>query len=378
MTKGIIRTLLLAAVMLLAVPLPGQAQKVVATGVGPSREAAIREASRNAVEQAVGSCLSSRTEVSGGRLDMDRITSSISAYVRGYDVLAEGKDPIDDVYKVKLEVEVDDHKVQDAVTEFLDDPRFQKTFQRNQFDQRRVLVLYNRRTSNDPGYHTQGVQTLMDRVQDRLAGYGFRVFLPEELARIRENTIDTMVDQEAALRLARLEKAEAVVVASIDSGALKTDDGLLVVRATISIKAYDATTGELFATVQDRGKTMAHADGFSLEDGVAKIAIDAGGRASDSLTKKIVKRFSLNREKFVVLAFTNVNADVQHGAEKLLRTLGWDYRLARQSDEYLEVEVFTSLSPQDAAWEFEEAARNDGLPVERASSSGSRLIFNRR
>ncbi|OAQ19767.1 P-II family nitrogen regulator [Thermosulfurimonas dismutans] len=81
-----------------------QAVTITATGSGPTRQAAINNALRAAVEQAMGAYIQSNTRVVEGRLDYDRIISASAGYIRHYDVLAEGQDPIDQVYKVKVRV----------------------------------------------------------------------------------------------------------------------------------------------------------------------------------------------------------------------------------------------------------------------------------
>ncbi|MFW5836586.1 MAG: hypothetical protein ACOCVM_01155 [Desulfovibrionaceae bacterium] len=367
--------ILLALAAVLAAPGLAEAGSVVGTGSGPSRDAAIQNALRNALEHSAGAYIHSRTQVNNFQVVMDSVTSSTGAYIRGYDVLAEEKDPIDGSHKVTVQAEVDDHKMKSAVEEFLSDPRFQKTFQKTAFDQRRVLVLYNRRTVDDLDYYTKGVQTLLDRIQDKLAGYGFRVFLLDELGRIKQNLTDRMIDENQAIQLARAEKADAVVLAAIDAGSRKTEDGFLLVQAAVSLQGYDPTTGELFANVQERGKTLAHANEYSLDDGVARVAIDTGSEAAEALTRKIVERFSTSREAFVVMIFTEVPKNVQDRVELLLRRLGWRYRVNTQQGRFLEVEVFEAMSPTDLRWEFAKAAEREGLPVTAQSIKGARLVF---
>ena len=108
-------------------------------GEGRTRQEAINNGIRVAVEQALGTMVKSDTQVTNGKLIWDRIASASAGYVKNYNVLAEGKDPVTDVYKVKLAVTVDDYKLKGAVDDFLNDPRQQQIFQQTKFDERKVV-----------------------------------------------------------------------------------------------------------------------------------------------------------------------------------------------------------------------------------------------
>ncbi len=349
---------------------------VTAIGVGPTRQAAINNAIRNAIEQALGSYVKSHSEVSMGKLTIDRIISSSSGYVRNYQVIAEGMDPVESVYKVRLRVELDDYKLKNVLDEFLKDARFQKAFQKTTFDQRRVIVLYNRRTPHDLPYNSMAVQRVMDDVQDRLAGYGFRVFLPEHLRRIKMKVTDLAIDEETAINIARQEDGDAVVVVSIDAGKRPTPDGFWIIYANVSLKAYDVTTGELFANVFRPSKTIARGGSYGLADGAARACQKVSGRAADELVKKIVERFSTKREKFVVMIFRDVPIDVQDKIEDILDNLGWQYRIARQSGTYMEVEVFSEADPTSVRRAFRRAYKSAGLYLIPVEAKGSRLVYS--
>ena len=161
------------------------AMETTAIGEGQTRQEAINNGIRVAVEQALGTLVKSDTQVSQGKLIWDRIASASAGYVKKYDVLAEGKDPVSDVYKVKLAVTLDDHKLKSAVDSFLEDPTVQRIFQETSFDERKIVVVYQPRTDFDLSADSKGVQTVMDLIQDKLTGYGFRVFLPDQIVRIK-------------------------------------------------------------------------------------------------------------------------------------------------------------------------------------------------
>ena len=354
------------------------AESVDAVGTGRTKDEAIQKAVHAAVEQALGAYIKSDTRVQQGELVYDSIISSSAGYVRSYHVLAEGQDPIEDTYKVKIRAEVDGHKLKSALEEFLKDPRFQKTFQKTSFDQRRVVVMYQKGGEGALSSDSFGVKTLLDLVQDKLSGYGFRVFLEDQLTRIRSKASDLMVDEETSIELARQEAADAVVLASINGGTMQTSDGYTIIRVTVTLKVFDVTSGELFANVQERDKTLSRGGSFGLSDDVSRAAIKAGSPAVDRLVQKVVELFSLKRDKFVVLMIRDVPLDTQDQIEDMLATLGWKYRISSQTGTYMELEIFDVGSPTDVRRGFRKALQEKNLQLTPVEIKGSRLIFSGR
>jgi len=348
------------------------AQSVVADGEGPSRDTAIKEASRNAIEQAIGTLVSSNTQVSGGVLDMDKVVTASLGYVTSYEVLAEGKDPIDETYKVRIRAEVDEHMVKANINNDLYQKNVQ-TFMNNP----RVMVIYSRRTPNAPSDDSPGAKTLVDCIQEKLRERHFRIFLQEELQRIRKNQTHDL-NEKQALKLARSENADTLVLASMTAGAHKTEDNLMVVRATISLKAYDPTTGALYANVQNRGKGVSYADGYNLNDTLARIAIGTGGKAADALTQKIYERFAPTEDGLTVVTFNNISGSLQEKIERLIHKKGWKFRINSLEENFMELEIFGMLNPTEMGFELSDMFDHAGLPIKRSSLHGSRLTYTRK
>jgi imidazole glycerol phosphate synthase subunit HisF len=186
-----------------------------------------------------------------------------------------------------------------------------------------------------------------------------------------------MVDDESAIQLARQEHADAVVVASINGAKQQTSDGYNIIRVTVTLKALDVTTGEVFANVQDRDKTLSQG-GADISDGISRAAIKAGGPAVDQLVQKIVKRFSGARDQFVVLMIRDVPLSTQDQIEDLLDELGWEYRISSQTGTYMEVEVFSAGDPTSIRRIFRKASQKSGLQLTPVDMQGSRVVFSGR
>ncbi|RLA90603.1 MAG: hypothetical protein DRG20_03040 [Deltaproteobacteria bacterium] len=166
-----------------------------------------------------------------------------------------------------------------------------------------------------------------------------------------------------------------MVIVSFDAGKQSAQDGYYIIYATLTLKAYDATTGDLLANVQDRGKTITRGGEYGLADGVARVALQIGPRCVDRLTRKIVTRFSGSRIKFVVLIFRNVSPWEQDKIEDLLDKIGWRYRISRQTGSYMEIEIFSEADPTSVRKTVRKRLKTAGLSLIPAEMAGSRIIF---
>lgn len=349
---------------------------VTSVGDGPTRQAAINNALRAAIEQGLGSYLQSSTKVAEGKLDYDRIISSSAGYIKKYEVLAEGKDPIDGSYKVKIKTDLNDYKMKGLMKQFREDPRFQKSFQKATFDNRRVVLYYRKRTDEALPADSMAAKEIVDLVSDKLSGYGFRVFLPDQLARIKNRNLALGADEKTAIQMARQENGDAVVIIDVSAGSRRTSEGYRVIHTTLGLKAYDVTTGESFANVTRREAIVARGGDYGIEEGAARAVDKAGKKAADELVAKIVKRFSTQREKFVVFAFRDTSAPKQTAIYKVMQDLGWDFRVDKQYGTYLEVEVFTEADPTAANFSFRQGLQKAGLHLTQVEMKGAEIVYS--
>ena len=365
--------LVIAWLVLLSMTTVSWAAETIAIGEGRTRQEAINNGIRVAVEQALGTMVKSDTQVTNGKLIWDRIASASAGYVKNYNVLAEGKDPVTDAYKVKLAVTVDDYKLKGAVDDFLNDPRQQQIFQQTKFDERKVVVVYKPQTGFDLPYNSKGVQTIMGLIQDKLAAHGFRVFLPDQIRRIKGKSAEMVVDEETAIEIARQETGDCAVVVSLDGAKRPTSDGFFLLMCTLNLRAFDTATGALFANVQDRDKTISRSGDYAIQDGISRAAIKIGPRAVERLVKKIVKRFS--GPKYITLIFRNISSKNQNRMEDILDGLGWRIRVARQTGKYIEFEVIGEADPSSVRKIVRKEIQKAGLPLKAGEMVGSRITF---
>lgn len=103
------------------------AQEVTVTGMGTDKASALRDASRRAVEQVVGTFISSQTLMENFTIQLDEVYKKSQGFVKHIVILEEGTMDAG-IYRVKARVDVDtnpDAKLMDALTMImrLNDPR---------------------------------------------------------------------------------------------------------------------------------------------------------------------------------------------------------------------------------------------------------------
>ncbi len=352
------------------------AADVTATGEGISKQEAINNAIRNATEQALGAYVDSKTMVNKSELIYDKISTASAGYVKGYDVLKEGKDPISGTYKVQIKASIDDFKLKNVFSEFMGDPRAQRTFQETKFDDRRIIVVYKPQRGLDLPYDSKAVNTLMSLIEDKLTGYGFRVFLQDELKRLQGKSAELAIDDESIIKIGRQEISDAAVVVNFDASMRETPDGYNNIIATVTVKAFDTTTGELIANAIEKDKTITPAGGNAIPDGVARVAEKVGPRIVDRLAEKIVERFSTKRAKFVVLVFANTEQPIFNKIEDAIEKTGLKYRISKQIGTHMEVELFSEGDPTSVRSTMKKAFQKEGLSASSIESVGSRIVYD--
>ena len=311
----------------------------------------------------LGLYVSSESSVMQGRLIYDKIRTSSAGYIKGYKVIQKIKDPFSGVFKIRLRVVVDDIKMEDVIKQFFSDKRFQKTFQDIEFNKRRVVVMYLPEKGSNIPYESRPVKTVIDLIEDKLVDMGFRVFLPPNA--IANNPME----------IARKSGSDAAVVVSLDYDKYPATDGYSMITSTLTLKAYDVSTGELFANVQEGGKAI-FLDYYNIQDGIERVALKIAPKAVDRLVKKIVKRFSTVRENFVVLVLRHVNPELQEMVEeKVLIGSGWKYRIISQSQDEMRIEIFTDVDSTSVRWILNEQFKAKKIPLKPIEMQGSMIVF---
>jgi len=352
-----------------------QAGTVYATGQGVSRQTALSDALRQAISQGGGVEIRSATRVRNFEMVLDEIYSGTSGVVTGYEVLSETRE--DELFVIQVKAQVDPDSARNAFEAFEKRPSARKVFQQESFENRTVAVTYNhKRSDNLPARH-KGVQALIDQIEDLLTEKGFDVILLN-IARQNNARVHELLDIDSQIRATRESGADILVTVQMDAGVRTTEDGYKQVRADMTMKMFDASTGKLLGTVRQDGQALAYGGKYDLEDSLARIAVDkrAGRKASQRLLKKIVTRLSGPTTRNVYVHFTNVDGKTRRKIKKLLkRSLGWKVKTDLQAANSLTVRILdqrTDIVEETLEDEFDSA----DMRLELMTVKGSKLHFN--
>ena len=133
----------------------------------------------------------------------------------------------------------------------------------------------------------------------------------------------------------------------------------------------------MFANVQDTNKTITWGSDYGIQDGVTRIVLKIGPRCVNNFIRKIVNRFSTIRAKFVVLIFRNISPNDQDKIENLLNEIGWRYRIAYQTGNYIEIEIFCEADPASVRRVMRKRLKAAGLSFIPIEMVGSKIIFDK-
>lgn len=254
-------------------------EDIVDGGEGKARDAAIEDALRKAVEQAVGTFIQSETVVQNYTVVSDNILARSTGYVKKYDIMSESKDG--NIYKVTVRAEISSEKLKDDLAAIgLLMIRKHKP---------RVMVVipeqHLTRKIPDPAGETEIIKKLL--------GKGFKVVDQSQVAKIRDNDqVKAAIEGDSSLaaKIGLQYGAEVMIVGeAFSEGAGKNiGGGLISCRARVEARAIKTDTGEILAA---DGR---HAAGLDISEAIAgkKALQNAGSELADYLTEQILTKWN--------------------------------------------------------------------------------------
>jgi hypothetical protein len=267
---------------------PQGSQELVAEGVaaisnsdkGIARDHAIEDAKRKAVEQGVGSVLSSESKVENYQLVYDKISSKATGYVSSYTIVNEASTA--DLYRVTIRATVRMADLQSDISGILN-------MVESQGRPRLMVVIRDTKAGTDDA-DPEAVSDLETMVIDSFVSKGFPV-VDEEM--VRQNLTDDQVklilsgDDKTAAELGRKIGAEIVVAGKATATEEQKSDPYTnqvrtVYSTKLNVRTINTRTSEILAaTVVNQSAP------FSRDAARANTAEEA----STKLIKDILKKW---------------------------------------------------------------------------------------
>lgn len=273
------------------------AQEVVVDGHGISREAAIHDALRQAVEQAVGTLVNSQTLVQNYMVLRDEVYTKSQGFVSDYSILSEKW--LNGEVVIQARVTVDAQPNSSLMTQLqrlkmidvgLHDPRIGV-----------VIAEHYIRPIPDPAAETAIINQLTES--------GFRRMVdPGQLAQIRRSdAIKAVINQGdamAAVRLLANAPLDYLIVGEAFAEYAGTDAGYNVIscRARVEARLIKVDTGEIIAA------QGFHSGGIDItEFTAAKKSLNNAGKAAGKFFADKLMAYAANPEKGLQIKVVSVN-----------------------------------------------------------------------
>ncbi len=266
---------------------PVYAQEVTVTGMGMDKDSALRDASRLAVEQVVGTFIDSRTLMENLVIQLDEVYKKSQGFVKKITILNEGK--VDETtYRVQARIDVDTNpnaQLMDQLTMLmrLNDPRI-------------AVVVLN--TTGGQSVHDEEAESALGA---RLLELGFNhVIDANHIIRLSDARLLNSIyeGQSGVSNLGTDNACEFLVLgkattntANVAVPDYKTgqmiDAPLVNARAKLNIKILKYDTGDLIGTFTAQGSGIGNNNERAVDSGLTTAAAEAA-----KLLEKTFKQFS--------------------------------------------------------------------------------------
>ena len=254
---------------------------VIDDNVADARRTAIRDAQRNAVEQACGTLVSSETKVKDFQLLEDKIYANASGFIEDYTVEKEGVEGksyrVDILATIKVESLKDELK---AIGLLMEERGYPK-----------MMLIVDETVKKDGGITVVEHPTLSAEIENTLLSKGFILVAKDYSDRLRLQERDLMAeviaDDQKAAEMALSYGAEVVVVGTNEIDDLGIVNAFYQSDATASIRAIIASTAQVVANVKEQKRGGSdRAEGSYIE-----ASRKVGTAVVDNLIERIVQNW---------------------------------------------------------------------------------------
>ncbi|MBT3217323.1 MAG: hypothetical protein HN647_02375 [Candidatus Marinimicrobia bacterium] len=297
------RIFILAVYLMITTGSPLMSQTAKGTGYGQTKDAAIDQAKRDAVEVGLGAFISSETEVTATSFS-DNIYSKAQGFVKTFEVLSEAKGP-DGLWEVTIEAQVT--QILDQVMQ--DEMALQTLL--TSMNRPRIIFLVKEDNLIDQVGTDFAETQLLKMFYDK----GFDVVDRQLIAALKgKSDYDQALagNVAAAAKIASQLGAEILVLgtAKISSGGKvkfgKRESNMYSGQADINGKIIRVDTGEILAVVpQARGKKVHISESTAGINAVNAAAQVLGG----DIIRQLIEKWSTQQSNFIKVYLVLKNVD---------------------------------------------------------------------
>jgi len=333
-----------------------QAQTAQGTGYGQTKDAAIEQAKRDAVEVGLGAYITSETEVTATSFS-DNIYSKAQGFVKTFKVVSESQGP-DGLWEVTISAQVTE-----MLDQVMQDEAALQTLL-NSMNRPRIIFMIREDNLIDNTPTDFAETKLLSMFYDK----GFDVVdrqLVQALKGEQDYEQALAGNVSAAAKIASMLGAEIIVIgtAKISSGGKVYN--MFSGQADLNGKIVRADTGEILAVVpQARGKKP------HISESTAGINAtnDAAGKLGTDIIRQLIEKWSAQQSNFIKVFIVLNNAD-------FMSYMSFESFLKSQTVSGIRNAYAKSLNDGVAEFEVEFEGKSQDLAMGLASTSPDGLNF---
>ena len=275
----------------------GQEQTAQGTGYGLTKDAAIEQAKRDAVEVGLGAFISSETIVTATSLS-DNIYSKAQGFIKTFKIVSESQGP-DGLWEITIDAEVT--QMLDQVMQ--DEAALQTLL--NAMNRPRIIFMIREENLIDNTPTDFAETKLLSMFYDK----GFDVVdrqLVQALKGQQDYEQALAGNVSAAAKIASMLGAEVIVIgtAKISSGG--EFYGMTSGQADINGKIVRADTGEILAVVPNAHGKKPH---ISPSTAGVNATNEAAGNLGTDIIRQLIEKWSTQQSNFIKVYIVLKNAD---------------------------------------------------------------------
>ncbi len=361
------KIILSGAITALLFTTPVAAQEVTVTGMGVDKDGAIRDATRLAVEQVVGTFIDSRTLMEDLLIQLDEVYKKSQGYVKRIQILNESR-LNNSAYRVTAKIDVDtepNSKLIDEITMLmrLNDPRI-------------AVVVFDA----EQAARNESAESVLI---DKLLSMNFsHVLHPDQVIRQSDaELLNNIVSGEKGLFTGNKDNAADYLVVGKCSrisnpvrvpdyhSAEMLDSSLVNVRSSFKVDIIKYDTGEYIGTFAAEGKGLGNSN-----ESARKTADNAALNVAAEKLGDTFKRFSAKTSNGLSFTVTADSADKLDQILDALRSLGSidNIQLREQTGDKVVLSIETANRPHEVVALLRSHTKL-GVFVESMTASGCKL-----
>ncbi len=264
--------------------------------IGKAKDDALQDAKRNAVQQVLGSYLSSRTDIKDGEFLGSEISSKAEGFIETYEIVKAGAVSAIE-YQVSIKAKVNRAKIEKTIEDVL-----------ASMGKPVMIAIINEKLDGQKNISRQTIAGT--EIESQLIDKGFSFVDKSTVERILQQERNTIASAlqgnlQSAASLGWNAKAEIILIgeAVVKNAGMIEGVEMFSMQADVSVRAVDVNTGQVLASYQEH----AASPHINKRSGATKAIQIAVKKITQKIVDRLMKAWDPNKGKTVNLLVLGLN-----------------------------------------------------------------------